>query len=296
MSRTLDLAALRGFVTVADSGGVTAAAAALSLTQSAVSMQVKRLEEALGQPLFDRSGRGMRLTALGEQLLGYARRMLDLNDEALTRLTDGAWEGELTLGVPHDIVYPHAPAVLNRFARSHPRVRVRLLSSYTRRLKAQFAKGEVDIVLTTEDETPEGAETLETSPLVWVGAPGGQAWRERPLKLAFEYGCIFRPMATAALDAAGIGWTMAVEADSTRTVEATVSADLAAHVAVASTLPPHLEPIAHGGALPPLPTVRINMYVGPGRRPALTERLAEAVRAAWRRPSARPAALLATGS
>ena len=113
--RNLDMTTLRSFVAVADSGGVTRAAGFLHLTQSAVSMQLKRLEELLAVDLFDRSGRSIALTAEGEQLLVFARRMLALNDEAVRRLTDQAYEGEITLGVPHDIVYPAIPRVLKQF-------------------------------------------------------------------------------------------------------------------------------------------------------------------------------------
>ena len=104
--RNLDVTTLRSFVAVAEAGGVTRAAGFLHLTQSAVSMQLKRLEELLGLELLDRSGRTIALTASGEQLLVYARRMVALNDEVMTRLTDQAYEGQITLGVPHDIVYP----------------------------------------------------------------------------------------------------------------------------------------------------------------------------------------------
>ena len=113
--RNLDITTLRSFVAVADSGGVTRAAGFLHLTQSAVSMQLKRLEELLGLALLDRSGRTIALTPSGEQLLGYARRMVALNDEVIGRLTDQAFEGEVVLGVPHDVVYPVIPQVLQRF-------------------------------------------------------------------------------------------------------------------------------------------------------------------------------------
>ena len=100
MPRSLDLTALRSFVAVADTGGVTRASSFLHLTQSAVSMQVKRLEDALGLRLLERAGRGVVLTAAGEQLLGYARRMVSLNDEAFSRLTHQDFQGEVGLGVP----------------------------------------------------------------------------------------------------------------------------------------------------------------------------------------------------
>ena len=255
MPRTLDLVALRSFVTVAETGGVTRAAARLNLTQSAVSMQLKRLEEALGQPLIDRTGRTAGLTGQGELLLSYARRLVALNDEAWGRLTGGAFEGEIRLGVPADVVYPHVPGVLRRFATEFPRVKVTLVSSYTRKLLALRARGEADLILTTETEgerAAAGGETLETTRLVWVGAPGGSAWRARPLRLAFENQCIFRGPTTAALDAAGIDWEMAVTAETTRTIEATVSADLAVHAAVetAALASDRWEVVRHGGALP----------------------------------------------
>ena len=134
MPRNLELTALRSFVTVADTGGVTKAASALNLTQSAVSMQLKRLEESLGQELIDRSGRAIGLTGAGEQLLGYGRKLLALNDEVFSRMTDAAFEGTLVLGVPHDIVYPAIPQVLKQFQAEHPRVQLKLLSSGTLKL------------------------------------------------------------------------------------------------------------------------------------------------------------------
>jgi DNA-binding transcriptional LysR family regulator len=106
MPRNLDLTAVRAFVAVVDAGGVTKASGFLNLTQSAVSMQLKRLEESIGVALFDRSARRLALTGAGEQMLGYARRLLDLNDEVLGRLTATDYTGQITLGVPHDIVYP----------------------------------------------------------------------------------------------------------------------------------------------------------------------------------------------
>jgi DNA-binding transcriptional LysR family regulator len=258
--RNLDVAILRSFVAVAESGGVTRAAGFLHLTQSAVSMQLIRLEEMLGVELLDRTGRKVALTASGEQLLVYARRMLALNDEVIGRLTDQAYEGEIVLGVPHDIVYPAIPQVLKQFNAAFPRVKVQLESSNTVGLKSQFSRGECDVILTTETEVDSGAETLCRKPLVWIGAPGGSAWRQKPLKLAFGRHCTFRPRVIDALDAAGMEWDVTVETDSDRTIEATVSADLAVNTMIEGTEPPHLERITHGGLLPSLPEQLINLY------------------------------------
>lgn len=258
--RNLDVTTLRSFVAVADLGGVTKAAGFLHLTQSAVSMQLKRLEELIGVGLLDRSGRGIALTAEGEQLLGYARRMVTLNDEVIRRLTHEEFEGQITLGVPTDIVYPVVPRAMQQFAAAYPRVKVHLISSYTRDLKPRFDKGEIDIILTTEGETGAGAEGLCTLPLVWIGAPGGATWRRRPLRFASGENCLFRSHAIRMLDDAGIEWEMAVATSSERTVEATVSADLGIMAMIEGTQAPYFEVIDHAGALPDLGEQHINMY------------------------------------
>lgn len=281
MPRTLDLTSLRSFVAIADAGGVTRAANLLNLTQSAVSMQMKRLEESLDVALLDRSARKVGLTASGEQLLGYARRMLELNDEAVRRLTDTVHEGEMTLGVPHDIIYPHVPGVLQRFNAEFPRVKVQLISSYTMRLKDLFQRGQCDFILTTEDDCgPEGVTLIEV-PMVWVGAPGGHAWKTRPLRLAFEPGCLFRGSVTEALDTADIPWEMAVESDTSRAIEASLSADLAVTAGLSGTAPAQLSEVAHGGQLPVLPVKKINLYAPTLDKGAPHARMAELLRGAY---------------
>lgn len=281
MARNLDLTALRSFTAVADAGGVTKAAAQLNLTQSAVSMQLKRLEEQMGLALLDRSARSIALTAQGEQLLAYARRLLALNDEAWGRLTHPAFEGAIDFGVPHDIIYPHVPGVLKRFAAEYPRVKLQLHSLYTSGLKELLARGEMDLILTTEATTDPGGETLRREPLVWAGAPGGQAWRGRPLRFASCANCVFKRPAIEALEAAGIPWELAVDSISTAAVDASVAADLALSVHLESGVPSRCEAVRHGGTLPALPDHSINMYVASGPRAALALRLATILRQAY---------------
>ena len=261
MPRNLDLTALRSFVAVADAGGVTRAAGFLNLTQSAVSMQLKRLEEALGEELLDRSARTIGLTAQGEQLLSYSRRMLELNDEIWARLTANEFEGDLTLGVPHDIIYPYIPTVLKRFAAEFPRVRVRLTSAPTRKLREMFGRGECDAILTTEEQPGPGGETLVQLPLVWIGAIGGSAWKKTPLPIAFCSQCIFRRGVLDRLDEAGVDWEMMVDSDLDNAVEAAVSADFGINAAIEGILPPQTEPIDHAGVLPDPGKTRIVFYM-----------------------------------
>ena len=275
--RNLDMTTLRSFLAVADQGGVTRAAGMLNLTQSAVSMQIKRLEEMLGLALFDRTGRRIALTGNGEQLLSYARRMVELNDEIVVRLTDVVYQGEIVLGVPHDIVYPVIPRVLKAFNAAFPRVNVKLRSSSTVKLHEALRKGEVDLILTTEQAAGPGGETVAEMPLRWAGAKDGQAWKKRPLRLAFCSFCLFRPVVLKRLDEIGLDWEMAVDSDDDRSVEALISADLAVGALLEPSIPPHQEAIADGGALPDLGVQEINMYGASGRDEIITQ-LADMVR------------------
>ncbi|MGB3314174.1 MAG: LysR family transcriptional regulator [Albidovulum sp.] len=293
MPRNLDLTALRALVAVADSGGVTRAAGLLNLTQSAVSMQIKRLEEGLGQAFFTRSQRKLTLTLEGEQLLSYARKMLDLNDQALSRLTDSGYEGELRLGVPCDIVYPQIPAILKALAREFPRVRINLVSSFTQVLQDGFGRGEFDMILTTETEPLPGGEVLASRDMTWVGAPDGAAWQRRPLRLGFMHNCIFRLVAQAALDEAGILWEMAFDGHSEQVVEATVAADLAITARLKGNLPEGLVAIEPGNILPPLGQMSICFYDAGMHKGPVAEALRMQLRCAYADLPAQPRSVAA---
>ncbi len=281
MPRILDMTSLRSFTAVADAGGVTRAAGLLNLTQSAVSMQIKRLEESLGLALFSRTARKLALTPEGEQLLGFARQILCLNDDALSRLTTASYQGELRLGVPHDIVYPAMPGILKRLAAQYPRVRVNLVSSYTQLLKAAFDKGELDVIVTTEDSPgPNGVE-LARRDLVWVGGQGGVAWQKLPLRLGFKDSCMFRPFVQAKLTAAHVPWEMAVEAESEQVIEATVAADLAVSARLRDAMPFGMVEIDARGELPDLGDLGIYLYAAPTMSGEAADSLLQELRLAY---------------
>lgn len=281
VARNLDLTALRAFVVTADTGGVTRAASLLNLTQSAVSMQIKRLEEALARPFFFRNSRRLTLTPEGEQLMTYARRMLTLNDEVLARLTDTALEGELRLGVPHDIVYPVIPAILKRMAQHYPRLRINLTSSFTVLMKEALAKGEMDLILTTEAAPDPGGESLAEHDLVWVGAPGGSAWQNRPLRLGFEETCKFRPIALEALDRAGIPWEMGFTGRSNEAVQAMIAADLALTARLRGMYSEGCAEVPDQCDLPQLGKIKVCLYDAGLKKGAMVEDLKQQLRAAY---------------
>ena len=281
MPRNLDLASLRSFVTVADVGGVTRAAGYLNLTQSAVSMQIKRLEEALGMTLFLRAARKLALSPEGEQLLSYGRRMLALNDEALSQLASTCCQGEIRLGVPHDVVYPVIPGILRRMAQAYPRARINLVSSFTVLMKQDFARGAFDVMLTTEETPDPAAEVLSTRDLVWVGAQEGNAWQRRPLRLGFKDTCIFRPRTQAVLEKAGIPWEMATGGESEQAVEATVAADLAVSVRMVGSIPEGMVPIGGDNQLPPVGAMKLALYRADRRSDEAIDLLMSELRCAY---------------
>ncbi len=276
MPRNLDLTALRAFVTVADAGGVTRAAGLLNFTQSAVSMQLKRLEEGLGQQLFTRAARQLALTPVGEQLLIHARKMLDINDMALSHMTDATYEGTLRLGVPHDIVYPEVPRILKRMASEYPRLQIDLASTFSTQLLAGFGRGEFDMIVTTEAAPGPQAEVLASRRLVWVGAPDSRVWAARPLRLAFADACLFRPIAQEALTKAGIEWQTAFAGQGEQVIDAMITADLAITARIEGGLPAGTQAIEPGNALPDLGALHICLYdAGVQKGPMVDSLLAE---------------------
>jgi len=262
--RTLDLGTLRSFVTIADTGSMTRAASRLHMTQSAISMQIKRLESSLNLTVFDRSMQGMTPTASGDQLLGYARKMLALNDEAWGRLTAEEFEGRISVGVPSDIINPLIPRVLRDFTRDYPRVQVQLASSLTQKLLRQFNEGRHDLVLTTEREPGQGGEVLSTQRLIWTGAIGGVAWKRRPLPIGFSKGCAFRQTVISTLETHGIEWRDVVVAEDEIAGVATISADLCVGAELEFSEHTGRETIDHGGQLPTLAEHSIVLYRSPG--------------------------------
>jgi DNA-binding transcriptional LysR family regulator len=258
--QTFDLGTLRSLVTIAETGSMTRAAGRLFLTQSAISIQIKRLETSLGFSLFERTSQGMAPTLEGEQLLQFARRMLALNDEAMGRLTSPDYEGVVRFGTPGDIVYPQIPRVLKEFSRDFPRVQIRFSTLGTFNLLREFDEGQHDIVLTTEETPRDDAEIIVTHPLVWIGAEDGNAWKKRPMPLGFSRHCAFRAGVIRALDEAGVAWIDQVHSEHEAAIDAMVSADFCVSSRLSASGPPDTRAIDHGGQLPDLPDYSIAMY------------------------------------
>lgn len=279
LSRNIDVALLRAFVAVVETGSVTRAAHLLNLTQAAVSQQLKRLEELFGVALFDRSNRALRTSAEGERLLPHAQSMLTMNDAVWGLMSKPHYEGELRVGVPHDVVEPNLPPVLKRFDRAWPRVHVTLISGITVDLLAALEAGELDVALSTLPDTSDKAELLLRDPLVWVGSPGGQAHLRQPLPVSFgSPACAFRASALAALAAVRRDWRPVCEATVLDAVKATLYADTAIAPMLLSAVPADLTVLEAADGLPQLPPFCINMHFHRSGRSAVAEEFAAFVR------------------
>ncbi len=280
----LDMDVLRTFVTGFELGSFARAADRLGRSQSAVSTQLRKLEDQVGQPLVQKSGRGLALTTAGESLLSYARRILDLNDEALDRVRLGEVEGWVRLGLPQDFAETWLPGVLGRFARAHPKVRVEVRTERNASLIDKTIRGELDLSLVWGDgsETPHG-ERLAELPIAWIGRPdwGGLAsLGAEPLPLvAFEPPCVFRDAGVAALDHAGIAWRLAFISPSLAGLWAAAEAGLGITLRTAIGVPKALatlDPAETG--LPPLPALSLSLHSAEQEPTPATARLAQILR------------------
>jgi DNA-binding transcriptional LysR family regulator len=265
MLKYLDLALLQAFSAVVDSGSFTRAAQYLCRTQSAVSMQLRKLEDLTGHQLLHRDSRNIKLTEEGEVLLGYARRMIRLNEEALVALDQPHAQGHVRLGMPDDYAHQFLPGVLAHFAHAYPRVQLEVIGALSGDLLNRVEAGELDVALITRQPKRRRGQVLRTEHLVWTGSRQHLAFEVSPLPLAlFPEGCVFREHALAALDAAQIPWRIAYTSQSFAGGKLAVSGGLALTVVAQSMVPSEWRVLGAEHALPRLPEIEIALHRAPG--------------------------------
>ncbi|TMJ46982.1 MAG: LysR family transcriptional regulator [Alphaproteobacteria bacterium] len=257
---TLDPDLLKAFVAVADHRSFTRAAATLNRTQSAVSMQIKRLEDRLGVDLFNRTKANVDLSSAGEGLLGYARRILTLNEEAVGSLAERKVEGVVRLGVMDDygtfIVPPLLASVLAGYPRIHVEMETGLTASMPARLGAAY-----DLVIAMHPEGRGAGEFLRREQAVWATGPSRAVEEQEPLPVAlYPQGCLFRKWAIEALDAAKRPWRLAFVSHSLAAVESVAAQGLAVTVVKTGTFPTKLRPLSDRDGMPRLPAADICLH------------------------------------
>lgn len=284
----LDPDLLQAFVAVADHRSFTRAASALNRTQSAVSMQVKRLEERLQAELFHRSKANVDLSAAGEGLLGYARRILSLNEEAVGRVREHGLDGRVRLGVMDDYGTLLVPPLLAGFVANYPLVHVEMETGLTSGMTDRLGEA-YDLVIAMHPERRGEGELLRTEQAVWAASAEHRVEQIDPLPVAlYPQGCLFRNWAMQALDAAQRPWRLAFVSHSLSAVEAIAAQGLAVTVVKSGTFPPTLRRLTARDGLPPLPRAEIRLHRAPNLSRAASL-LADHLVAGLRQPGRRKA-------
>lgn len=271
----LDMDVLRTFVTGVSLGSFAKAADRLGRSPSAISLQLRKLEEQAGQTLFQKQGRGLALTEAGDILIGYARRILDLNDEARNAMTGlSAMQGWVRIGLPQDFAETWFPGLLGRFARAHPKVRVEARVDRGSALAEAVQRGDLDLALTWGRIGDAQARIVATRPVVWIGPEGFKLDACEPLPLiAFDSPCAFRSAGLEALEGQQIEWRHAFASPSLGGLWAAVTAGLGVTLRTTEGVPPHLrvlEPSTSG--LPALGHIELALHrPDTGQSPAVAQ-------------------------
>ncbi len=275
MKPPLDLDQLQTFVSIADMGSFTRAAEEVHRTQSAVSMQMRRLEEQLGRNLFEKEGRTNKLTEDGEKLLAYARRLIRLSRETLAAFDDSGLKGHVRIGTPDDYADRFLPEIMARFSRSNPRVELSIVCEPTPSLREHIKRGNLDIAIVTHNDEAAPSEIVRREPLLWVTSANHMVHEETPLPLAFgRPSCIWRRAGTDVLDRMGRDYRVLFTSFSATVITAAVLSGLAVSVLAECALRPGMRVLTEADGFGALPDCQIGIMRGHTEHPALVEAIA----------------------
>lgn len=252
MSAPLDLDQLQSFCAIADCGSFTEAARRVNKTQSAVSMQIKRLEERLGHALLTRDGRGVALTQHGEALYSRARKMLKINAEIMDQFSDDELSGVIRFGVPDDYAVRLLPVMLASFQRTHPRIMLDVKCASSEELLEGMKRGKYDLICFTQGTNREYGELFRTEPMFWVAAQGGQAINMDPMPIAGGQPCCWKDNAMEVLERVGRDYRVAYTSSNALAIASAVLTDLAVGFLPESALQPGMLAISEDRNLPRL--------------------------------------------
>lgn len=256
-SRDLQIDWLRTFLAVVDTGSMTAAARQVSRSQSAVSMQLKKLEESIGRPLLNREPRQLSLTPAGYDLLGYARKLLECHTMLAIAMHGGSVSGRITFGVPDDYAVTYMVSVLRSFAAHFSEVEVTVVCEESTALCAKVDRGEIDLALVTRD-APARGELLFREALVWGGAEHHEVWKRNPLPIAVHgLGERLRSEILAALSTQQREFRVVYNSPNVGGQLAVAESGMAVAVLTKCSLPTSLKVLDRRQGLPELPTVDV---------------------------------------
>ena len=275
MKAPLDLDQLQTFIAISDTGSFTRAAEEVHRTQSAVSMQMRRLEERIGKPLFEKDGRSNKLTEEGERLLTYARRLIYLNRETLAAFDDRRLEGTIRIGTPDDYADRFLPEIMARFARSNPHVELTVICEPTPGLVEHLKRGNLDLALVTHNDARAQSEVVRREPLLWVTSSNHATHEQEVLPMAFgRPNCIWRRAACDVLDSQNRDYRILFSSFSATVIAAAVLSGLAISVLPECALRPGMRVLGEADGFDALPDCRIGIMRGHTSRPEIVDALA----------------------
>ncbi|HEY9215682.1 MAG TPA: LysR substrate-binding domain-containing protein [Ancylobacter sp.] len=276
MTVLLDIDQLRTFITIAETGSFTKASEVVHKTQSAVSMQMKRLEERVGTPIFARDGRASRLTDEGDRLLDYARRIVKLNMEAVASLSNAELSGRVRLGVPDDYADRYLPEIMARFSATHPHVELTVVCDPSSDLVDRIDTGDLDLAIVTDCEMiNRESEIIRREQLLWVTSTRHSVHLDEPLPLALgRQTCDWRQEAIAKLQAVGRPFRILYTSSNSTAVSAAVLSGLAVSVLAESGLRPGMRVLGPADGFPALAPCRIGLLRNRHEVSALADALA----------------------
>jgi DNA-binding transcriptional LysR family regulator len=276
MTVLIDVDQLRTFIAIAETGSFTRAADVVHKTQSAVSMQMKRLEERLGRPIFSRDGRASKLTEDGERLLGYARRIVKLNVEALAAFSDAELTGRVRLGVPDDYADRYLPEIMARFSRVYPGVELTVACEPSPELHRHIGLNELDLAIVTDCDGSHASEIFRRERLLWVTSNRHPTHMEERLPLALgRPTCCWRRVAMECLEKLGRPYRILYSSANAGAVAAAVLSGLAVSVFPESGLRTGMRVLTPADGFPELSSCRVALVRNPHEQSPLAEALAE---------------------
>ena len=275
MTALLDIDQLRTFIAIAETGSFTKAADVVNKTQSAVSMQMKRLEERLERPIFARDGRASKLTEDGARLLDYARRIVKLNVETIAAFSDAELSGRVRLGVPDDYADRYLPEIMARFSRAYPSVELTVICEPSVDLLERIDVNELDLAIITNCESKRASEIFRRERLLWVTSNRHSTHMEQPVPLALgRPTCTWRRIAIEQLESIGHPYRLLYSSSNAGAVAAAVLAGLAVSVLPESGLRTGMRVLNAAEGFPELPSCRIGLVRNAHDSSALADALA----------------------
>lgn len=267
----LDSDLMRGFLAVVDTGSVTRAADRLGRTQSAVSMQIRKLEESLGQSIFVREPRGVSLTERGKQLLPYARRVVGLLDEAATALREKPLSGPVRVGIPDEYVQSILPSVLAAFAQRHPETQVTIRCDFSAPQLAALNADKIDLAVIYEGYSEDEVEVLAIDPTVWVTSIAHSQHLRKPLPISIYFSSDWcRDYALHSLERIGVTYYPAFECDTCASMRSAVINGIAVAPLTRSSIPPGCRELTAADGFIAIDNARIVLRRNPaGTSPAI---------------------------